>query len=75
VTRASWQRFLEELAAEHGAEVKQTRNNHMVVEHPSGWRVFTASTPSDHRAKDNMRAQVRRAARGHAKFGQPIQRG
>ena len=62
---AQWRRQLEQVAAEHGATVELTKGGHLRVKHPSGWFVFQASTPGDHRALMNARSHDRRYAKQH----------
>lgn len=61
---AAWFRYVSSLAEQHGARVEVTNGNHLRVRHPSGWFAVLPSTPSDHRARQNARATVRRAMRG-----------
>lgn len=49
------------LAREQRAAVRQTKSGHWQVRVPGGAIVVTGSTPSDHRAVKNFRAQLRRA--------------
>ena len=50
-------------AEAHGWQVTRTRNGHWRLLHPGGGIVVMSSSPSDHRALRNMRAQMRRAER------------
>jgi hypothetical protein len=50
-------------AEAHGWQVTHTRNGHWRLLYPGGGVVVTSSTPSDHRALANLRAQMRRAER------------
>jgi hypothetical protein len=60
VSASSWRRAVEDLAAVHGCKVERTRGDHLRISHPSGWFVFTSSTPSDHRALRHVAAAIRR---------------
>ena len=46
-----------------GWQISRTRKSHWLLRHPSGTVVVTGSTPSDHRALANFKAQLRRAER------------
>ena len=50
-------------AQAHGWRVQPTRGGHWRLRHPGGGIVVTSSTPSDHRALANFKAQLRRAER------------
>lgn len=63
---AGWRRAVDEFAAAHGCTVERTRGDHLRISHPSGWFVFTPSTPSDHRALRHVVAEVRRRTRAAA---------
>lgn len=54
-----WQSLVE-AAQGAGWSVAKTRGNHVKWVSPTGAVVFSASTPSDHRAIYNIRAQLRR---------------
>jgi predicted RNA binding protein YcfA (HicA-like mRNA interferase family) len=52
-------------AEARGWRVELTRRGgHVRLTHPDGTIVVTGSTPSDHRALANLKAQMRRAERG-----------
>lgn len=57
-------RAIHDLAAKYGCTVLPTGGGHLKLRHPSGWFVFTASTPGDRRALKNVEAQLRRARYG-----------
>jgi predicted RNA binding protein YcfA (HicA-like mRNA interferase family) len=50
-------------AEAHGWRVQPTRGGHWKLTHPDGGTVVTSSSPSDHRALANLKAQLRRAER------------
>lgn len=54
---------------DRGWVVRTTRGNHLCLTHPGlpGCKLFSSSTPSDHRSFKNLDAMVRRAERlrGH----------
>ena len=50
-------------AEAQGWRVQPTRGGHWKLTHPGGGIVVTSSSPSDHRALANVRAQLRRAER------------
>ena len=61
----SWRRDVEALAREHGCAVEEApRGGHLVLRHPSGWSVFVSKSPSDWRALQNVRGDLRRKASG-----------
>lgn len=60
-------RDLYRAATADGWSVEPTNNGHLRWTHPAASRpVFSASSPSDHRAVLNVRARLRRAMRGGA---------
>jgi class 3 adenylate cyclase len=63
VSASSWRRAVGELAAAHGCTMERTRGDHLRIVHPSGWFVFAASTPGDHRALHHVTAELRRRRR------------
>ena len=50
-------------ASASGWRVARTRGGHWRLLYPNGGIVVLSSTPSDHRALRNVRAQMRRAER------------
>jgi hypothetical protein len=54
------------LAAELGYSAEPTAGGHIRFVHPSGALVHSASTPSDHRALRNARADLRRELRARS---------
>ena len=54
-------RPLVEAALGAGWEVTKTGSGHLRFKSPTGALVFTGSTPSDHRAVENVRALLRNA--------------
>lgn len=46
-----------------GWRVELTNGNHLRLTHPSGGIIHTAYSPSDHRARRNLAAHVRRYER------------
>ena len=48
-----------ELAKKQGWEVERNKNNHIKFLSPSGGIVFVSSTPSDHRALENIKRDLR----------------
>ncbi len=63
VNRAAWQREVRAIAAEFGCMVRVTGHNHLRLAHPSGWIVIASGSPSDIRASDNLRAELRRRSK------------
>jgi predicted RNA binding protein YcfA (HicA-like mRNA interferase family) len=51
-------------ARARGWQVAPTCGGHWKLTHPGGGIVVTSSSPSDHRALANLRAQLRRVERG-----------
>ena len=60
---AAWRRTVNALAAEFGATVEISRGDHLRIRLPNGAQVFTANTPSDRRARMNLRSDLRRVSR------------
>jgi hypothetical protein len=59
--RSSYLRDLHTLARAAGWTIALTRGNHIRLTHPKvAAPVFAASTPSDHRALANVRAELQR---------------
>ena len=57
-------RVLRELAGiAPGWGVEMTGGNHLKLTHPRAGVVYAALTPSDHRSRRNLAAQIRRAER------------
>ena len=52
-------RSLLELATQQGWRVEQRNSNHYKLVSPTGKVVFTSSTPSDHRALENIKRDLR----------------
>jgi len=48
-----------ELAKDQGWEVERNKNNHIKFLSPNGGIVFVSSTPSDHRALENIKRDLR----------------
>ena len=48
-----------ELATEQGWKVERNKNNHFKFLSPTGNIVFVSSTPSDHRALENIKRDLR----------------
>lgn len=59
-----WRRDVEELALEFGCSVETTEGSHIKIAHPSGWVVFCSASPSDPRALQYVRSDLRRKASG-----------
>lgn len=59
-----WRRELEDLAAQFGCSLTDTNGDHHKISHPSGWFVFTSRTPSDGRALQYVKSDLRRKAAG-----------
>ncbi len=62
MTIRSWIASLTALAEQHGATIEHTRGSHLAIRLPNGGTVHAASTPSDGRAYQNVRANLRRLA-------------
>lgn len=58
-----WRKNVDQVAKQYGCEVSLTGSGHLMLEHPDGWSVLTASTPgSPWKAMKKLRCQCRRAA-------------
>ncbi len=64
--RAEWRRHINRIAEQHGCTVEPTRGGHLRIRHMNGKSTTVSATPSDKRALLNVRADVRRLARGAA---------
>lgn len=67
MSQAGWPRTVRALAKAAGASVEMTGGTHFRIIHPSGWRVIAPYSPSDRRARANLRSAIRRAQRGAAR--------
>lgn len=64
MSNTAWRRALEQLATEFGCTLELTKGSHYVFKHPKGWQVYTSQSPSDRRAIQYVKADLRRKARG-----------
>lgn len=67
VTSNSHRKLIDEIERKAGvkfATVCHTKNNHLRLRLPCGRFVIAGSTPSDHRALNNIVAKIRRTQQG-----------
>lgn len=60
----TWRKDVAALAKEYGCSFITDERRHWVLRHPSGWFVFVSRTPSDARALQYVRSDLRRKASG-----------